>query len=148
MIRTVTKILVGDKNWSGRTRIGCHNWPPAKNGPYARAAFTSIVEAQQQTQGVASKRKQQASDVLNETYTREQERRKNRLQHSDLLWRGTGDLYSNCSTLEERWRETYWTNIWAWKFQSWHKNYTLHTIAIRQLVCYPVTVSYTCWKHV
>ena len=38
------------KNWSGRTKWAAKiAHPTAKNGPYARAAFTSIVEAQQQT---------------------------------------------------------------------------------------------------
>ena len=47
-------------------------------------------------QGVVIKRKQQAFDVLNEAYTREQERRRNRLPHRGvhlyLLRRGIADV--------------------------------------------------------
>ena len=58
----------------------------AKNGPPARAGFTSIVEAigfpnRRHQQSVVSERVQQESDVLKKAYTRGREQQKNRLMH-------------------------------------------------------------------
>ena len=51
IVSAVTKILVrADQNWQPKLVP-----PPAKNGLYARAAFTSILEAQQQTSARCSK---------------------------------------------------------------------------------------------
>ena len=52
------KNLVRGKNWSRRTKFV----PPlAKNGSRARAAFTSLVEAQQQTAPARSSKKKTAA---------------------------------------------------------------------------------------
>ena len=103
-------IGVSQKFWSGRTKIGWSS--PAKNGLYACAAFMSIVEAQQQMTlvRVVSKSKQQASDVLNETYTHEQEQERNRfvLNGAHPIYFGKESamllytMYLDSSTLIER----------------------------------------------